>query len=96
MIDESYKLSLHGSAPSPLFRRRRRTDKLQPRGGAIEPRAQPSLSSQIRDLEDELGFRLLDRDRYRVALTDAAHSDRGRFRGGAAGSAALERELTLE
>ena len=36
-------------------------------------RAQPSLSSQIRDLEDELGFRLLDRDRNRVALTDAGH-----------------------
>ena len=33
--------------------------------------AQPSLSSQIRDLEDELGFRLLDRDHNRVALTDA-------------------------
>jgi DNA-binding transcriptional LysR family regulator len=33
--------------------------------------AQPSLSTQIRDLEEELGFRLLDRDRTRVALTDA-------------------------
>jgi DNA-binding transcriptional LysR family regulator len=33
--------------------------------------AQPSLSSQIRDLENELGFRLLDRDHNRVALTDA-------------------------
>ena len=33
--------------------------------------AQPSLSTQIRDLEDELGFRLLDRDHNRVALTDA-------------------------
>ena len=33
--------------------------------------AQPSLSTQIRDLENELGFRLLDRDRNRVALTDA-------------------------
>jgi DNA-binding transcriptional LysR family regulator len=33
--------------------------------------AQPSLSTQIRDLEDELGFRLLDRDRNHVALTDA-------------------------
>ena len=33
--------------------------------------AQPSLSTQIRDLENELGSRLLDRDRNRVALTDA-------------------------
>jgi DNA-binding transcriptional LysR family regulator len=33
--------------------------------------AQPSLSLQIRDLEDELGFRLLDRDHNRVALTGA-------------------------
>jgi DNA-binding transcriptional LysR family regulator len=33
--------------------------------------AQPSLSTQIRDLENELGFRLLDRDRNHVALTDA-------------------------
>src|SRR5580698_9025884 len=33
--------------------------------------AQPSLSTQIRDLENELGFRLLDRDHNRVALTDA-------------------------
>ena len=31
----------------------------------------PRKCSQIRDLEDELGFRLLDRDRNRVALTDA-------------------------
>ena len=33
--------------------------------------AQPSLSTQIRDLENELGFLLLDRDHNRVALTDA-------------------------
>jgi DNA-binding transcriptional LysR family regulator len=33
--------------------------------------AQPSLSVQLRDLEDELGFRLLDRDRTHVALTEA-------------------------
>jgi DNA-binding transcriptional LysR family regulator len=33
--------------------------------------AQPSLSSQIRDLENELGCRLLDRDHNHVALTDA-------------------------
>ena len=33
--------------------------------------AQPSLSTQIRDLEAELDVRLLERDRNRVALTDA-------------------------
>lgn len=33
--------------------------------------AQPSLSTQIRKLEEELGFRLLDRSRSHVALTDA-------------------------
>jgi DNA-binding transcriptional LysR family regulator len=33
--------------------------------------AQPSLSTQIRDLENELGFRLLDRAHNRVALTAA-------------------------
>lgn len=33
--------------------------------------AQPSLSTQIRDLENELGLTLLHRDRTRVALTDA-------------------------
>ena len=33
--------------------------------------AQPSLSTQIRDLESEMGLRLLERDRQRVALTDA-------------------------
>ena len=33
--------------------------------------AQPSLSAQIRKLEEELGFRLLDRSRSHVALTDA-------------------------
>ncbi len=33
--------------------------------------AQPSLSTQIRDLEDELGLELLERNRNRVALTDA-------------------------
>ncbi|HEY2455723.1 MAG TPA: LysR substrate-binding domain-containing protein [Candidatus Acidoferrum sp.] len=33
--------------------------------------AQPSLSTQIRDLENELGFRLLDRGHNRVTLTEA-------------------------
>ncbi len=33
--------------------------------------AQPSLSAQIRNLEDELRLRLLERDRSRVMLTDA-------------------------
>jgi LysR family hca operon transcriptional activator len=33
--------------------------------------AQPSLSAQIRSLEDDLGLQLLERDRNRVALTDA-------------------------
>src|ERR1700754_3438022 len=33
--------------------------------------AQPALSSQIKDLEEELGARLLDRDTRAVRLTDA-------------------------
>ncbi|MEP6955299.1 MAG: LysR family transcriptional regulator, partial [Chthoniobacterales bacterium] len=33
--------------------------------------AQPSLGRQIRDLEEEIGERLLERDRRRVTLTDA-------------------------
>jgi DNA-binding transcriptional LysR family regulator len=33
--------------------------------------AQPSLSTQIQNLEQELGFRLLNRDHNRVSLTDA-------------------------
>jgi len=36
--------------------------------------AQPALSRQIRDLETELGARLLDRNRVRVQLTDAGRT----------------------
>ncbi|ACB74215.1 LysR family transcriptional regulator [Opitutus terrae] len=36
--------------------------------------AQPALSRQIRDLEHELGARLLDRNRVRVQLTDAGRT----------------------
>ncbi len=36
--------------------------------------AQPSLSRQVRDLEEEIGERLLERDRQHVALTEAGRA----------------------
>jgi hypothetical protein len=38
------------------------------RAAARVPVAQPALSRQIRDLEEEMGLRLFERDRRRVAL----------------------------
>ncbi|MDY0243050.1 MAG: LysR family transcriptional regulator, partial [Rhodospirillaceae bacterium] len=35
--------------------------------------SQPSLSEQIRNLENEIGLRLLKRTRRKVELTDAGH-----------------------
>src|SRR5436190_23270039 len=35
--------------------------------------AQPSLTRQVRNLEDEIGVRLLDRSNNRVALTEQGH-----------------------
>ena len=36
--------------------------------------AQPSLTRQIRDLEEEIGVRLLDRTKQKVSLTDEGRS----------------------
>jgi DNA-binding transcriptional LysR family regulator len=43
-------------------------------------RSQPSISTAVKNLEDQLGLRLLDRSGYRVALTDAGRSFHQRAR----------------
>jgi len=43
-------------------------------------RSQPSISTAVKNLEDQLGLRLLDRSGYRVALTEAGRSFHQRAR----------------
>lgn len=43
-------------------------------------RAQPSISAAVKNLENQLGFVLLDRSGYRVALTEAGRSFHERAR----------------
>lgn len=50
--------------------------------------AQPALGRQIRDLEEEIGERLFERDRRHVALTEAGRVLLGEARGLLAGAAA--------
>ena len=60
-----------GASPSSVFRRRRR-DR-QPHCGRREKlyTSQPSLSRQIKDLEDQVGTPLLSRSSRGITLTDA-------------------------
>src|SRR5882672_2357517 len=54
-------------------------------------KSQPAVSKLVRNLEDELGVQLFDREQYRATLTDAGRDDSAAGRGDEARRRARDR-----